>query len=238
MRCGRPALWLAAMAVGLCALTAAATLLHWRLGGWVLIGAFAIGTGCALAAGRLVGESDQKTALIIILVGAVAMRLVLLFSEPTLSSDIYRYIWDGRVHAAGINPYRYVPTAGELAPLRDPDVWPHINRADYAVTLYPPGAQLVFLAVTRLGESVVAMKFGLLLFEAVGVAVIIALLRRLGKPATHVVAYAWHPLPVWAIAGNGHIDAAMLAFLLAGLMVYLRWRMIAAGILVTVGALI
>src|SRR5262249_7567216 len=67
---------------------------------------------------------------------------------------------------------------------------------------------------------------------------ILALLRRIGKPATHVAAYAWHPLPIWEIAGNGHIDAAMIAFLLAGLLVYLRGRPLAAGVLVTLGALV
>lgn len=226
------------MAVGLCVLTAAADLLHWRLGGWALIGAFAIGTCCALAAGRVAERADQNSALVIILVGAAAMRLLLLFSEPTLSSDIYRYIWDGRMQASGINPYRYVPAAGEVASLRDPDIWPHINRADYAVTLYPPGAQFVFLLLTRLGENVLAMKFGLLLFEATGVTAIIALLRRLGKPATCVAAYAWHPLPVWEIAGNGHVDAAMLAFLLVGLLVYVRGRTLIAGLLITLGALV
>ena len=41
--------------------------------------------------------------------------------RPILSSDVYRYVWDGRVEAAGINPYRYVPADPQLAPLRDPD---------------------------------------------------------------------------------------------------------------------
>jgi len=226
------------MAAGLSVLTAVGPALHWRFGGWVLIGSFAVGSLGAFVAVRVGRQTDQRVALLIILIGAAAMRLVLLFSEPTLSSDIYRYIWDGRVQAAGINPYRYVPAASELAPLRDPAVWPHINRADYAVTLYPPVAQSVFFAVTRLGESVVTMKLGLLLFEAVGVAAIIALLQRLGKPATHVAAYAWHPLPVWEIAGNGHVDAAMLAFLLLGLLAYLHGRTLAGGILITLGALI
>jgi hypothetical protein len=117
-------------------------------------------------------------------------------------------------------------------------VWPHINRADYAVSLYPPGAQFVFLAATRLSESVLAMKLALLLFEAAGIAAIIALLRRLGKPSTHVAAYAWHPLPVWEIAGNGHVDAAMMAFLLIGLLLYVRGRTLIAGILITLGALV
>lgn len=226
------------MAIGLCALTTAADSLHWRLGGWILIGSFAVGTICAFTAGRVAKLADQNLALLIILVGAVAMRLALLFSEPTLSSDIYRYIWDGRVQAAGINPYAHVPAASELAPLRDPDIWPHINRADYAVTIYPPIAQSVFFAVTRFGESVVTMKLGLLLFEAVSVAAIVALLQRLGIPATHVAAYAWHPLPVWEIAGNGHVDAAMLAFILVGLLVYLHGRTLTAGVLITLGALI
>ena len=35
--------------------------------------------------------------------------------EPFLSSDIYRYVWDGRVQAAGINPYAYVPADAALA---------------------------------------------------------------------------------------------------------------------------
>lgn len=234
----RPTLWLAAMAFGLVVLTVAAEALLWRLSGWVLIAAFALAASCAFAAPRVANLADQGPGLIIILVGAAALRLALLLSEPTLSSDIYRYVWDGRVQAAGINPYAHVPAASELAPLRDPDIWPRINRADYAVTLYPPGAQMVFLALTRLGESVLAMKFGLLLFEAIGIAAIITLLRRLGKPATHVAAYAWHPLPVWEIAGNGHIDAAMLALFLCGVLVFINGRALIAGALITFGALI
>jgi hypothetical protein len=238
MRWDRRAIGLAATTVALCALTAATHLMHWHLGGWVLIAAFAAGTAGALAAPRLAGGTDARLALVIILVGAAAMRLVLLWTEPSLSSDIYRYIWDGRVQAAGINPYAHVPAATELAALRDPDIWPNINRAGYAVTLYPPVAQAVFLAVSRLGESVIVMKLGLLVFEAAGIGAILALLRRVGKPPTHVAAYAWHPLPVWEIAGNGHIDAAMLAFLLAGLLVYVQGRSLMAGVLITLGALI
>ena len=74
------------------------------------------------------------------------------YLPPFLSTDIFRYVWDGQVQAAGINPYRYVPAAPELAPLRDAMVYPNINRADYAPTIYPPAAQMFFLAVTRLGE--------------------------------------------------------------------------------------
>ena len=65
-------------------------------------------------------------------------------APPLLSSDIYRYVWDGRVQRAGINPYRYLPDAPQLAFLRDPAVFPNINRAEYAPTIYPPTAEALF----------------------------------------------------------------------------------------------
>ncbi len=232
-----PTLWLGLMGAGLAALTLVAPTVH-RQSGLAFIALFVVGGLAAWAGTRLGDRADQRSALLVILAAAVAMRLALLFVEPYLSSDIYRYIWDGRVQAAGINPYRYVPAAPELAPLRDAAIWPNINRPDYAVTIYPPTAQVIFLAVTRLGESVLAMKLGLLLFEAVTVWAIISLLRRRGLPVTRIAAYAWHPLPVWEIAGNGHVDAAMVALLLLGLLVFFEGRTLLAGVIVTLGALV
>ena len=65
------------------------------------------------------------------------MRLALLFVEPYLSTDIYRYIWDGRVQAAGINPYRFVPNAPELAQLRDAAIFP----SSIAPAMPPPSTR-------------------------------------------------------------------------------------------------
>jgi alpha-1,6-mannosyltransferase len=213
-------------------------MLHARLGDWALIAIFAAGSIGAFCASRLGELTDQRSALVLILVCAAAMRLAMLFTEPTLSSDIYRYVWDGRVQAAGINPYRYVPAAPELAPLRDPTIWQLINRADYAVTIYPPVAQALFLAITRIGENVVVMKLGFLMFEAAIVAALFALLKRLAMPPTHVAVYAWHPLAVWEIAGNGHVDAAMIALLMVSLLVFLNGRTLLAGVIATLGALV
>ena len=74
-------------------------------------------------------------ALWLVLGVAVVMRLLTLLAPPILSSDVYRYVWDGRVQLAGVNPYSYVPAADELAFLRDDAVYPHINRAEYALSL-------------------------------------------------------------------------------------------------------
>src|SRR5262245_10527104 len=94
-----PQLRLAGIAIGLTALTAVGPSLHLAQGGWALMLVFAVCGAAALLAAHTDSTVDQRSALIVILLGAAAMRLALLFLEPYLSTDIYRYVWDGRVQA-------------------------------------------------------------------------------------------------------------------------------------------
>jgi len=48
--------------------------------------------------------------------------------------------------------------------------------------------------------------------EAVGIGTLIFVLQAAGRPPEHILLYAWHPLPVWEIAGSGHVDAAVVTF--------------------------
>jgi hypothetical protein len=159
------------------------------------------------------------------------MRVLALVSPPYLSDDIYRYIWDGRVSAAGINPYRYIPTDPHLAGLRDDAVFPNINRSNYAPTIYPPAAQWVFLGVTRISQSVRTMKAAMVGFEALAMFAVLRLLIGAGLPPTRLLVYAWHPLPVWEFAGSGHIDAVLIAFVLLALWALRRGPGMIAGAL-------
>ncbi len=229
---------LLSLGAGLTVLTASAPTLYHQLGDWALIVLFAVCGLSAYTASRLNPGRAEHSALVIILCSAAAMRLGLLVADPYLSSDIYRYVWDGRVTAADINPYRFVPNAPELQPLRDAAIWPHINRADTAVTIYPPVAQGFFLGVTRFGESVLAMKIGLLSFEVIGVTALLFHLKRQAMPLTRIAAYAWHPLPIVEIAGNGHVDAVMSTLLILGLLVYFHGRTLLAVVIITLGALV
>src|ERR1041385_8962260 len=108
-----------------------------------------------IAAWLIFRARNARSTLIIVLVLAGIFRLSILFAPPYLSDDIYRYVWDGRVQAAGINPYHYIPAAPELAHLRDDAIYPRINRREWAHTIYPPVAQVVFFLTTRISESVV-----------------------------------------------------------------------------------
>jgi hypothetical protein len=200
--------------------------------------AIALSGTITIAATALAPSVPERGGLILILAMAMAMRLLVVGQEPLLSTDIYRYVWDGRVQAAGINPYVFVPADKALNALRDTAIYPHINRADYAVTAYPPVAQMFFLVVTRISETLTTMRLAMVVCEAVVIAVLIGLLQRMRLPATAVVAWAWHPLVIWEIANNGHVDALMVALLMIGVWLLVCDRRVARTIAVALAALV
>jgi hypothetical protein len=182
-----------------------------------------------LAAWIVIRARSSNSTLLIAIAFAIVFRLSILFAPPYLSDDIYRYVWDGRVQAAGINPYRYIPAAPELAHLRDETIYPKINRKDWAHTIYPPVAQAVFFLTTRISESVTWMKATMLLFELVTFWAVAQLLALLGRPRQLLLIYAWHPLVVWEFAGSGHVDAISIAFIALAFLAWQRKSDLGAG---------
>jgi alpha-1,6-mannosyltransferase len=191
-----------------------------------------------IAATAQAERTPTTRALWLILGVAIGLRAYVLVFDPLLSSDIYRYVWDGKVQATSINPYRYVPADPALASLRDGTIFPHINRATTAVTIYPPVAQFFFLIVTRTGENVTVMRLALMGCEAVTVTIIALFLRRMNQPVTRVVAYLWHPLPLWEIANSGHVDALMVALMLLGLWIALTGHALRGAVVIAFSALV
>ena len=192
----------------------------------------------ALAAWLVWRARRSRSTLAVVLVFAGLFRLSLLFAPPILSDDIYRYIWDGRVQAAGLNPYRYIPADEALKFLRDEGIYPKINRRDYAPTIYPPLAQMIFFLATRVSESVVWMKALMIMFEAVGLYALSALLASFKLPRQRVLLAAWHPLAVWEIAGSGHLDAVLVAFVVLALVAHGRGRESLTGVLLASAVLV
>jgi hypothetical protein len=173
-----------------------------------------------------------------ILIAGVLFRIVLLWSEPTLSTDLYRYLWDGRLAAAGISPYRYPPNAPELAAHRDAYVYPRLNHADW-LTVYPPGAQLLFAGMARLApDSALGFKLAMLAFDLLTVGLLAGWLRDLGRPLSWTLLYAWHPLVIVELAGSGHLDAVAIAASVAALWAATRQHAGVAGALLGVGGLV
>jgi hypothetical protein len=189
------------------------------------------------AIARVRNAALLRRTLWIVLAAAVAMRAMTLAGPPLLSSDIYRYVWDGRVQLAGINPYRYLPQAPELAFLRDAAVFPHINRADYAPTIYPPAAEALFALAALIAPGVHGMKAVMTAFDVLAIVALLRLLRLAGRNRAEVLIYAWAPLPVWEFAGNGHIDAAASGLLALALLLTTYGRAAGTGVALAAAAL-
>ena len=136
---------------------------------------------------------------------AVLLRAILLPLPPSLSGDIDRYIWDGRVSAAGFDPYVLPPAAPELEALRD-EIWQRLDHRDVA-TVYPPLAQLLFALASSLPEPLLALKTLLVALDLIACLVIWKLARLWRIPEERTLWYAWSPLVTVEIAGMGHVDS-------------------------------
>lgn len=153
---------------------------------------------------------------------AVGFNALLIPSWPTLSDDMFRYIWDGRVQAAGINPYRYASNAAELAHLRDDLIWSNMNRPN-AVTIYPPGAQIIFAATWRVfPDSVVGMKLVMIAATLLAGWLLVKLLRSLNQPPERVLIFLWNPLLVFEVAHAAHADALYLPLMVGAFLLRVR----------------
>lgn len=189
------------------------------------------------AVGLILRAPPSASAVWIVLGVAILMRAVFLPAPPLLSTDIYRYLWDGRVQAVGINPYLDVPADPALAHLRDTEIYPKINRADYARTIYPPVAEVVFAAVGQATATVMGMKATMLAFEGIAILSLLQVLRLAGLPRERILIYAWNPLPLWSFACDGHVDAIAVGFVGLALLARARRRDGWAGALLALATL-
>lgn len=206
-------------------------------GGWVVFG-----LGVWLLRG-----APPKAAAVLTLIGAVSLPLAAGFAPPRSSDDLYRYVWDGRVQTAGIDPYRYVPAAPELTHLRDDFLWPKqsawcepdvpghltagcslINRPA-AHTIYPPAAQAYFAVVNLLSPK--DSRERPIQLASVLFALATTILILLTRPRLAAL-WAWCPLVALEAGNNAHLDVIAVFFTVAALIVAARaktWRGTASG---------
>lgn len=169
---------------------------------------------------QLVQQKPDTLTFFIVL--AVVLRLVLVFDEPYLSNDVYRFIWDGRLLVQGHNPFDHLPQYYlDLKP-----GIPGINLelfeafgAKNVYTVYPPLAQLQFGTAVWLFPqneygAMVVMKLWLLFFEIGSILLLPKILQAFQLPAERSLIYTLNPLIIHEITGNLHFEGAMVFFLL------------------------
>ena len=159
--------------------------------------------GVWLAERQLRGQ-PRTSVLWLIMTVAVVLRGLLLPLPPSLSGDVERYVWDGRVLSGGFNPYELAPDAPELVPLRD-SLWEDLEHRQVA-TVYPPLAETLFAISASLPASVYTLKTTLVFLDLGTCVLLWVLARKWSLPPERILWYAWNPLVTVEIAGMGHVD--------------------------------
>ncbi|MBI1882481.1 MAG: DUF2029 domain-containing protein [Chloroflexi bacterium] len=191
--------------------------------------AFALYAGVVALALRL--ETFSRRELLAAFTLAVVMQSFLIFTPPTLSDDMYRYVWNGRVQAQGISSYQYPPKAPELAYLRDQDIWPFINRKG-SITIYPPAAEMTYAFLWRIWpDSVRWFQIAVASSGLLAGGLLVGLLRALGRSPARVLIYLWSPLLAFETAHAAHVDGLILPLLVGAWWARARERDTLVGIL-------
>ena len=177
-----------------------------------------------------------------VLLFGVVFRVILLGSNPIQEIDYYRYLWDGRVLLAGMNPFEYAPAEiDENGPVADGRsrpgrLWELTHRSESVrtifervhhrevPTIYPPAAQLVFAgsalvtpADSPVWAHILVLRIILVGFDFGPMFILAHLLLRVRLPAELCLAYGWCPLVLKEFANSGHLDAIAVFFSTLGL---------------------
>ena len=182
------------------------------------------------------GPTTHRIMVCIVGAGLTA-RVLLLASEPILEDDYQRYLWDGAVVANGHSPYAISPKEALSAGDRDPlgrlalqggPVVERINHPDLR-TIYPPVAQGAFaLAYLLKPWSLLAWRSVILACDLITFALILALLRQCGRSLLWSALYWWNPIVVKELFNSAHMDAVVLPFVLAALLLAVKQRYLGA----------
>jgi hypothetical protein len=235
-------------------------ILHARWTLLVELGLWALAWVAAVAA---VFRLPRRLAVVLVVGAAVSVRTVALVGTPNTSDDLYRYAWDGRLQAHGIDPYTAPPLAPALSKLRDPWLWPdavgcaslarppgctRINRpADR--TIYPPVAEAWFTLVHEVGGDHAhdkAWQVAGLATDAAVIGLLLVALRRWRRDPRWVALYALCPAAVFEIVHNAHVDGLAVALMVAAFVVAVppgekrasAWRDVSVGLLIGAAALV
>lgn len=179
-------------------------------------------------------SAKMRPAFWIIVAAAVLFRLTLYSLTPSLSTDIQRYRWDGRVQNAGWNPYALAPNDPRLSYLRDSG-WAVMPGPEIP-SMYPPLSQLVFRLAARLFPGTVGFKLPFVLADLLALAILAIWLQSLPDGTYRLAIYAWNPLVIVEFAASGHNDALAIAALV-GALAWMKKRPAASVITLTAGSL-
>jgi hypothetical protein len=207
---------------------------------WWLSLAFIIQSGLYLLGWRAAQQASGKIAWLIVLGGALASGLVLLFLYPFDAADIFDNIIHGRILSVyGANPFRDVAAQFPDDPFYPYVAWQHSPSA------YGPVWEMLAIGVTWLtGDGIITnvLVFKLLggTFMAASVGLVGLILRRAAPERwlAGVTLFAWNPVILYETLGHGHNDIVIVFLMLAAVWALLYQRYTLAVLALVLGGLV
>lgn len=173
----------------------------------------------------------SRTKFLFLAILGITFRLIFIGSEPNLSQDFYRFLWDGRLLLEGINPYLYTPEyllndPSALLKITIPQAeelyngMGSLNAGHYSN--YPPINQLFFLMATFFGGNTiigpVIFLRSIMILADIGILYFgRKLLVKLNMPTHNIFWYFLNPFIIIELTGNLHFEGVMLFFMILSL---------------------
>ncbi|GAA0872418.1 hypothetical protein GCM10009117_15650 [Gangjinia marincola] len=190
----------------------------------------------------------RLTTVNVLLLGLV-FRLIFILATPSLSEDVYRFLWDGRLLAEGINPYLYIPNqlfdqdsfflSKEMMSIFDQMT----DLSKQHFSNYPPVNQCFFWLSAVLGGksilgSIIVLRLIIILSEMGIFFIGIKLLQQLNMNMLNIGWFFLNPFIIIEFTGNLHFETVMIFFILLSLFLLVRghwvWSAVVMGIAVSV----
>ena len=184
----------------------------------------------------------EKWNFKLLVAAGLLFRVVFLWSEPNLSQDFYRFLWDGHLWLQGGNPYLNTPD--ELMALGTIQI-PNASALHEGMgalsarhySNYPPLNQLFFtLAALWGGKSIMGTVIAsrlILIFADIGVFYFGKKLLLFLNRSPHLIFwYFINPLVIIELTGNLHYEGLMLFFFIWALYLLAINRWIFAAMLI------
>ena len=162
--------------------------------------------------------------------------MILIVSIPALSTDFYRFLWDGELVASGINPYVYPPDHyfnNDLSAYLT-EVY---NLLSYTIyhSMYPPFTQLTGFLASLIGNDsipggIVVLRIFVIGFDLLNIFIIQRLVKMFGLPGNRVLLYALNPLIILELTGNLHHEVYLITFSLGAIYFLEKKRRISSAI--------
>jgi hypothetical protein len=178
----------------------------------------------------------RRIGLGVVVGWAIVSSVTLVFMYPVGAADLFDYIFRGRmITEYGLNPFTNVPTAVSTDPLFPYIAWKS-EPSHYGPLWEGLAAIGSLLGGSSLWNNMLVYKAIVIVANVANIGLTYAILRTV-KPSWALkgaLFYAWNPVVLFEVAGNGHHESLVATFMLLAVYCFVtmrRWAVVPSIVL-------